>query len=311
MGEAIKVPGRWSVKVWPSCAEASVSFVKERRDSVAPVLGLEARGWEVAPARWRELVAAAETNEDRAVRRARTEVRRYNRHNELWQFVTLTFGADPPQFDSLSEVMDAFWKRFRAATGRERGAYLWVPEWGKVNGRLHIHLAVPWWEELRCVEVCDRCDRYGVLDRFARHRAGVGSGVCSAGLCLGCLWGHGFVGRPLGDSGEAQDNKDGRALSRYLTKYMVKDLGGVGGRQRYRAAQGRKPTPVVFDADSPDEGVSFAMSEICARTGVGAVAPVMFVPSTEEGYGPPVVLLDWLAKSPEREAVPDEGYSVR
>lgn len=307
LGAAIRAPGRWSVKVWPSCGEASVSFVRERRESIAPVIGTELAGRELSAAEWRVAVDAVESSEDRAVRRARSEVRRYNRHNGLTQMVTFTFAGDVPVFDSLGVVMKNFWRRFERATGRSRGPYCWVPEWGKVTGRLHVHMAVPWWDELRCVEVCPRCDRYGVLERFAGHRARVFERLGEAGLCVGCVWGLGFVGRADSGEGPVEDNSEGRALSRYLSKYLVKDLGGGGGRQRYRIGEGSRPVPVVVEAESPGQGVVLASEVLSCYEGGAAASPVMFVPAVEQGFGPPVLLLDWLAKGPRESEAQSAG----
>jgi hypothetical protein len=120
-----------------------------------------------------------------------------------------------------------------------------VPEWGTLNGRLHLHIGIDWWGELNCTEVCERCDRYGVIAKTRRDLRG-------DELCIGCLWGRGFVGRP-------EQNADGRGLSGYLAKYLAKDLADVKhdphsgkkldvgvpfGGKRYRASDFAKPTPV-------------------------------------------------------------------
>ena len=238
-----------------------------------------------------------EDNADRAVRRARGEVRRYNRHNELLEMVTLTFRGDTPPFDNLSDCVKRFWQRWEYATGEKRGAYLWVPEWGSHTGRLHIHMAVSWWARLGCVEVCPKCDRFGVLEKFSRK-------IRSDFLCVGCLWGLGFVGRPLTREGLIESNDDGRGLSRYLSKYMAKDLGGgvrLGG-QRYRVAQGFAPESVTLAAESVVGGVFAALGSMGDRFARDGEIPALFTPSDAESWvGPPVVVLDWKSQPFESE----------
>jgi len=287
--------GFWSVKVWPTCGEASLTWRPQKKVDVVQAL---VENFAVFKDEVRlRAPGSVEDNEDRAVRRARSAVRRYSRHNGLNQMVTFTFAGDVPEFNSLSEVVANFWKRWERRAGRRRGAYVWVPEWGKVTGRLHIHMAVPWWRELNCVEVCPRCDRYDVL-------SSAGRGVPRNYLCVGCCWGHGFVGRPLDDEGEVETNEDGRSLSRYLSKYMAKDLGSelTCGQQRYRCAEGFAPTCVDELVESPDEGVSMACDNLGLLSPIGGQSPIMYVTRpTETWNGPPIVLLDWLAKSPKRE----------
>jgi len=147
-----------------------------------------------------------------------------------------------------------------------------VPEWGKVTGRLHIHMAVPWWYELNCTEVCPTCDRFNVLSTNDWRLRG-------DYLCIGCMWGLGFVGRPLDREGQTETNEDGRSLSKYLSKYMAKDLGSEleKGQQRYRVAEGFQPTCVDEWADSPDEGVSFATSLLGDTMNVNGETPRLYV----------------------------------
>jgi hypothetical protein len=302
MGEAITAAGSWKVKAWPTCGEASVTFVKDRRESIAPVLAVwELDGSkEITKAQWDAYKEHRETNEDRSTRRSRASIRRYARHNALVEMVTFTFAGEPPEFDSLSGVMSAFWKRFERSTGRSRGAYCWVPEWGKATHRLHVHMAVDWWGELNCVEVCERCDKFGVLDRYKNHRGGVAQDLRNSRTCVGCLWGHGFVGRPVSGEGEVESNEDGRGLSKYLSKYLGKDLDVGGGRQRYRVGEGNQPECIELITETPDEAVSLAVSSVHCRNALGESlpdqTPIMFVPRWDDGYGPPVILLDWLNK---------------
>jgi hypothetical protein len=292
LGGSISSAGDWIVKLWPTCGEATMTFQKARSNYV---------DWD-APFDRHDIASSAgswyggeiEDNATRAVRRARSEVRRYNRHNGLLQMVTFTFRGDVPEFDSLSRCVENFWKRFKRATGREDiGPYLWVPEWGKMTGRLHVHMAVNWWHDLNCVEVCSECDRFGVLERFNRE-------IISEALCVGCLWGLGFVGRPLDNDGELVNNDDGRGLSKYLSKYMAKDLGGgvrLGG-QRYRVAQGYAPESVTLRSVGPVEGLFDALGVLADSVSLGGLMPEIFVPSDSSDWcGPPVVVLDWKGQS--------------
>jgi hypothetical protein len=124
--------------------------------------------------------------------------------------------------------------------------YLWVVEWGSKNGRLHLHLAVgDWWDRLGCVEVCARCATTG------RKRKGP---VAPAGSsCVGCVWGHGFVGRPNG-------NGEPAAVAHYAAKYLGKSLGadGLTGRQAYRVGEGFQPEPVRVEGLTWEEAEDVA-----------------------------------------------------
>jgi hypothetical protein len=280
--------GRWVVKVFPTCGEASVTWSRlpltdDSRE--AAKAGREAK----AAVMSRVPQPVQETSEERSVRRARAEVRRYGLHNRLDQMVTFTFAGDPPPFDSLGEVVHNFWKRFYRRAEREglspgqRFPYVWVPEWGKVSRRLHLHMAVSWWDALGCVEVCQGCAR-DALKAVRKDLPPVGS------FCVGCVWGHGFVGRP-------ESNQDGRSLSKYLTKYLTKDLAGSEvkkGGQRYHCGEGQRPASARVEADSAYEGVLHALSVVRAIVGAEDVPPVMFAPASDsEWSGPPVVILDF------------------
>jgi hypothetical protein len=185
--------------------------------------------------------------EDSRGRQAKTAVRRICRHNGLTQLVTFTYSEVPP-LRAVSRHFEYFWRQWRAATGLEIPPYVLVCEWGSLHGRLHVHVGVNWWNEINAVEVCPRCDRYGVLKKYPRALPS------PSPVCIGCLWGRGFVGRP-------EENVGGRGLSGYLAKYLAKDLGGVKfdpttgkpidrsiglpfGGKRYRASLGAKPVPV-------------------------------------------------------------------
>jgi hypothetical protein len=256
--------GYWSVKAWPSCGEASVTFVSDVEHRFLTQSSREARE---AGNRQREAAGfkAVESSEERAVRRAKGAVRRYSRHNGCDAMATFTFAGDVPGYESLSDVIDFFWRRWSRRSGVKPGPYVWVPEWGKLTGRLHVHMAVPWWWRLQAVEVCERC----ALDSLRAVRSDIPS---ASSFCIGCIWGHGFVGAP-------KRNSDGMALSQYLSKYMSKDLGSElsRGQQRYRVAQGYLPSDVKEQSESADEGVSRAIALVCGTLPQHLQTPIMYV----------------------------------
>lgn len=185
--------------------------------------------------------------EDSRGRQAKTAVRRICRHNGLWQLVTFTYANVPP-LAKVSKHFNYFWSNWKVATGREIPPYVLVCEWGKETGRLHVHVGVNWWGEINAVEVCPACDKFDVIKNFPRV-------LPENYVCIGCMWGRGFVGRP-------ERNVDGKGLSGYLAKYLVKDLSEVQydpqtgcpldfsdrcipfGGKRYRASLGAKPVAV-------------------------------------------------------------------
>ena len=84
---------------------------------------------------------------------------------------------------------------------------------------------------------------------------------------------------------------------------MAKDLGQselTKGQQRYRIAEGYKPRPLDFTAETPDQAYSLAMSAMSDIFTAEGKKPTMFVRASDAyGSGPPLILMDWLAKSPE------------
>ena len=244
----------WQVTAWPTCSEASISVAKARSgyvDFAAPFekqMGSEWRGG-----------GSHDTPDEVRVRQGKTAIRRFGRHNGLTELPTFTY-AEVPSLSLVSGHIERFWIKWKAATGRPIPAYMWVPEWGKKEGRLHIHMGVSFWSELNCTEVCAACDKFEVLKKFPRLLTG-------KELCIGCLWGHGFVGRP-------ESNADGRGLAGYLAKYIAKDLGEVTfdpqtgrkrddvgvpfGGHRYHLSRGHKPAPVRVWA--PD----LIIAKVCA-----------------------------------------------
>lgn len=250
----------WKVTAWPTCSEATITTSKVRSDYVDFAAPFEHQFGEVS-----RIGGSSESPEDLRVRQGKTAIRRFGRHNGLTELPTFTYAEVPP-LRLVDGHIERFWKKWKVATGKLIPPYMWVPEWGKKEGRLHIHMGVNFWCELNCTEVCAECDRFEVLKKFPRSLSG-------DELCIGCLWGHGFVGRP-------ESNSDGRGLAGYLAKYIAKDLGAIGfdphsgrkleregvpfGGHRYHLSRGHKPTPVrVWARD-------LCVAQVCAMDVAGA-----------------------------------------
>ncbi|MGB9111285.1 MAG: hypothetical protein WCF24_00990 [Acidimicrobiales bacterium] len=140
--------------------------------------------------------------------------------------MTLTY-AEGAELDHVSDQIEQFWRRWRKATGSPLRPYAVVPEWGGIGDRLHLHVAIGWWSEFGAVEVCGACAREAL---YAMREVPV-----AGSLCIGCIWGLGFVGRP-------DVSRDGDAVARYISKYLAKQLiSSLFGRQRYRVAKGFQP----------------------------------------------------------------------
>ncbi len=259
-------PSGWLVNAYPSCGEASITRVQGSSgyvDYVAPFERQHGIGVHRPPG----------VQEDSRGRQAKSAVRRISRHNSLTDLVTFTYEVLPPNMARVSIDFMNFWKRWCRASGRSIPPYVLVPEWGKKTHRLHIHMGVSWWDELKAVEVCDACARDG-LREVRRDIPPRGS------FCVGELWGLGFVGAP-------RPNRGGNGLSTYLSKYLAKDLAEASGSfdalsgervdieglpfggHRYRASIGSKPLPLKLLAPS----VSVAY-EAAREVAGGGAAPV-------------------------------------
>jgi hypothetical protein len=201
---------------------------------------------------------SADTRDD-AVRRARGKVRRYCAANRLNRLGTLTYaGAGCHDPVRLRGDLGGFFKRLRGSLGKPF-PYLWVPEWHPGGHGLHAHFAV---------------------GRFI-HQSTIRD-----------AWGRGFVhikllgNLPVGSGalGEA------RLASRYLAKYVRKDL-GVGeaaGLHRYEVAQGFQPRGLTLDGRSADEVLAWA------ETVMGKPAEHVWRSRDEETWaGPPAVWASW------------------
>jgi hypothetical protein len=196
---------------------------------------------------------------DDATRRARGKVRRYCAANRLNRLGTLTYAGDgchdPAQ---LRADIGEFFRRLRS-TLDEPFPYLWVPEWHKSGHGLHVHFAV------------GRYVRQGVI-RDA--------------------WGRGFVHiKLLGDLPVGSGTLgEARLASRYLSKYVGKDLGErtAAGLHRYEVAQGFQPRSVALEGVTSDEVLDWAAS-------VMGKAPERVWRSADEAEwaGPPAVWAAW------------------
>ena len=196
---------------------------------------------------------------DDATRRARGKVRRYCAANRLNRLGTLTYGGtgchDPAH---LREDVGGFFKRLRGSLG-DRFPYLWVPEWHASGHGLHVHFAV---------------GRY------------VGQAV------IADAWGHGFVHiKLLGDLPVGSGTLgEARLASRYLSKYVGKDLGEAqsSGLHRYEVAQGFQPRGVALDGVTSDEVLGWA------ETVMGQPPERVWRSRDEDEWaGPPAVWAQW------------------
>lgn len=194
-----------------------------------------------------------------AARRARGKVRRYCAANRLNRLGTLTYrgeGCHDPA--ALRSDVGGFFRRLRGSLG-ERFPYLWVPEWHTTGHGLHVHFAVGRFIGVRSIE-----------------RA----------------WGHGFVHiKLLGDLPTGSGTLgEARLASRYLSKYVGKDLGlgEVAGLHRYEVAQGFQPRTVSLDGSTADEVLGWA------ETVMDGPPAYLWRSREQEGWeGPPAVWASW------------------
>ena len=200
----------FKVVVWPTCGEASIQW--------------RPAGYDPQP------VGQDNDNLGRSVRRSRASLRRYLVHNQLAYMPTLTFRNAPESMRGVNLAMELFRNRLRYRGIDE--PWLWVPEAGKLHGRLHVHYVCSWWATSGAVEVCQKC----ASGKLREVRAQLPP---AESFCIGCLWGHGWVGAPSEGVGNA------RGVAGYVSKYVGKDLVGLvaPGANRYRLARGHQPEP--------------------------------------------------------------------
>lgn len=196
---------------------------------------------------------------DDAARRARGKVRRYCAANRLNRLGTLTYsgsGCHDPV--ALRQDVAGFFRRLKGSLG-ETFAYLWVPEWHKAGHGLHVHFAV---------------------GRFVGVRV------------IDSAWGHGFVHiKLLGDLPTGSGSLgEARLASRYLSKYVGKDL-GVGeaaGLHRYEVAEGFQPRRISLDGPTSDAVLGWAESVMDGPPGY-----LWRSRDQADWTGPPAVWASW------------------
>jgi hypothetical protein len=141
-------------------------------------------------------------------------------------------------------------------------------------------MAVGWWIASGAVEVCARCATPALRAKRAIPPAD--------SFCVGCLWGHGFVGEPQED----ERTDDPRRLASYLSKYASKafDEGRMPGQHAYRVAEGFQPAPEHSGAWSVEDAIDRASVRMGAAPSVEALHEVV------AGWdGPPVWSMRWEA----------------
>jgi hypothetical protein len=186
-------------------------------------------------------------------------VRRYCAANRLNRLGTLTYrgeGCHDPA--AIRQDVGAFFRRLRSGVG-EPFPYLWVPEWHKSGHGLHVHFAVGRFIGVRSIEAA---------------------------------WGHGFVHiKLLGDLPTGSGSLgEARLASRYLSKYVGKDLGAgeAAGLHRYEVAEGFQPRSITLDGSTSDEVLDWAGSVM------GEEPARVWRSRDQEGWsGPPAVWASW------------------
>jgi len=243
-------------------------------------------------------------NTRRSVGRAKGNLRRYCVHNGLRDMLTLTYARERVGTERVGRDLEHFRRRLnRAWVDRGAGSstpspgkcteqpppvvpilgdrwpYAGIIEWGTAKGRLHLHMAVAWWKASGAVEVCERCATPALRAKRAVPAADA--------FCVGCLWGHGFVGEPQED----ERTDDPRRLASYLSKYASKafdDERRRPGQHAYRVAEGFQPAPERAGAWSVEDATDRASVRM------GAAPTVEALHETVPGWdGPPVWSMRW------------------
>lgn len=197
----------------------------------------------------------------RSSSRRRSAISDYCAHNGLGYLLTLTFRSEPFSVDGVWSELAHFVRRLRVSLG-DGVPYVAVIERGGL-GRLHVHMCVGRWYVDRVVAVrCLRC----VTSEWEWRSEPPADGV----LCLGCVWGLGFVHGPSERvEGEVRANGDARRAAMYVSKYVSKDLLqelGVG-RQLYRVAHNFQPLVLRVPALDVESACRFAAASIARAAG--------------------------------------------
>jgi hypothetical protein len=147
-------------------------------------------------------------NEQRALRRAKKEVRKFCVRwglNMMWTFTFKTAQWDKKQ---VKAYMNEFLIRWRVLNGGKPFPYLYAIELHPEGHGYHIHVAVPG----------------RMFTDFFRLRR---------------VWGHGRIGFDKNKRHSGESRNDARRLATYLSKYLGKDLSEdhIKGEHRYEPAE--------------------------------------------------------------------------
>jgi hypothetical protein len=247
---SVRLPrGRWELSLYPEAGEAGGSFKSAAR----------------GPVEWVPPGAAKDPERSRAeaARRAGAKVRRYCAANDLDRMITLTyrrpFCTEPQQ---IRDDVHQFVKDLRRELGGEPFPYVWVPELHKKGHKFHAHIAVGTYIPVRLIRD---------------------------------VWGRGHVGIDINSHipSTATPWQRSRIASRYLSKYVRKsfELGGAFrplGKHRYEIGQGFLPRVVQHSADTLDECIDFALTQM------GPHLDYQWFSVLDETFtGPPSLFLSW------------------
>lgn len=204
--------GCWAVVYFPECGEGTAypiqppGLTQEEDPDAPPAGGMSA--WGQLPQEERDRL-----NRERAVGRAKGQVRRYCVANGLIFLWSLTFAPEnlPASRDEAEAEGERFIRRLRRQLGHNL-PYVMVPEEGSETGRLHLHLALGEYVPVELME---------------------------------SVWGLGWVFVTPPRSGE----RAAQRVAAYVAKYVGKDIEATG-RQGYRVAEGYQPRMEVALVDS-------------------------------------------------------------
>lgn len=206
-------------------------------------------------------LSRAGDNEKRALRRARTVMRRYVVRNQLTRMWTFTYAVASFDVEKVKADMNAAMGGVRRELGRDV-AYLYVLELHPAGHGLHVHLVLP--------------------RKFVAHEAMVK------------IWGHGHVQFSDGRAGLRRGmgrRQRGRQAALYLAKYIGKDLGEARrlGEHRYEVGEGFGVEVVRRSVRSEWDGLRV----LCAGHGGELPVCVWSSEDAEDWRAPPVRCWAW------------------
>lgn len=190
-----------SEAVWVAARATSLNpdVQAERREER---LREEARMSDAALRRRQEERAAS--NRARAIRRARTKMRRSAVANRMVYLWTLTYAVEPATRDAVIRDIQRFFKRLARELGKTVNRIA-VVETGDLNGRLHVHFVTD-----------SRLDW----------------------TMMGRVWGHGYVLYRDYTKRHGKGAAAARKAAGYCAKYAGKALEDGHGRQAYLISEG-------------------------------------------------------------------------